>query len=137
MPPHSTTFRAHIATCLHLVHPTTPHFPSNPPSRNWPRIIAVTNSACTDCEESKDSLMIEHMSICEVSFAIGLLLWFAAHYIFNLAFCPQHTLVCCFMQEVVFQIPQDEDKMSDKTCMYNVRFNGIGRNFVVEVLRKP
>ena len=98
---------------------------SNPPARNGPRIIAVTNPACTDCEESNVFLMIEQMSICEVSFTMGLLLWFVAHYIFNLDFCPQNALVCRFMQEVVFQIPQEKDKKSDKTSSYLAATTGI------------
>jgi hypothetical protein len=96
---------------------------SNPPTRNWPRLAVFKSGASPS--DTKVFLLIEQMPVCQVSLSTGILLWFASFYIFNLDFCPHNLLLCRFIQEVVFQIPQEKERKGDKTSSYLAAVTGI------------
>lgn len=72
------------------------------PPRPAPRI------ACFAGEEgSTYFLFVESKVLCTTSsFPKALMLWFIAHYVFNLVYCKQVREVALFFQEFVFGLPE-------------------------------
>ena len=72
------------------------------PPRTAPRI------ACFTAEEgSTYFIFVESKVLCTTNFfSKALVLWFIAHYVFNLMYCKQVREIALFFQESVFGLPE-------------------------------
>ena len=84
------------------------------PRRSAPRIACFPGE-----DQSQYFIFVEREVLCiTTQFTQVLMLWFIAHYIFNLEYCPKIKEVALFVQEFVFKLPATSGIKRQKTATY-------------------
>ncbi len=84
------------------------------------KISSTPRIACFPGEEHYQYfLFVESEVLCITTcFSQVLVLWFIAHYVFNLEYCPKVMEVCLFVQEFVFKLPATSGMKRQNTATY-------------------